>query len=76
MIKVIVVDDHQVVRRGLKQVIAAKRDMQVVGGAENARGAIRVIRYPADCGWKFISLADLEKIAYAAVILRRKVTTW
>jgi DNA-binding NarL/FixJ family response regulator len=29
MIRVIIVDDHPVVRRGLQQIIAAKQDMQV-----------------------------------------------
>jgi two-component system invasion response regulator UvrY len=47
MIRVITVDDHPVVRRGLKQIIAAEPDMQVVGEAENAREAIRVIRETA-----------------------------
>ena len=47
MIIVITVDDHPVVRRGLKQIIAAEQDMQVVGEAENAREAIRVIRQTA-----------------------------
>ena len=44
MIRVIIVDDHPVVRRGLKQIIAAEQDMQVVGEGENAREALRVIR--------------------------------
>jgi two-component system invasion response regulator UvrY len=44
MIRVIIVDDHPVVRRGLKQIIAAEQGMQVVGEAENAQEAIRVIR--------------------------------
>lgn len=47
MIRVIIVDDHPVVRRGLKQIIAAEQDMQVVGEAENARKAISVIRQTA-----------------------------
>src|SRR3972149_3011014 len=47
MIRVIIVDDHPVVRRGLKQIIAAEQDMQVVGEAETAREAIRVIRQTA-----------------------------
>jgi two-component system invasion response regulator UvrY len=47
MIRVITVDDHPVVRRGLKQIIAAEPDMQVVGEAENAREGIRVIRETA-----------------------------
>jgi two-component system invasion response regulator UvrY len=44
MIRVIIVDDHPVVRRGLRQIIAAEQDMQVVGEAENAKEGIRVIR--------------------------------
>jgi two-component system invasion response regulator UvrY len=44
MIRVIVVDDHPVVRRGLKQIIDAEADMRVVAEAENAREAISVIR--------------------------------
>jgi two-component system invasion response regulator UvrY len=44
MIRVITVDDHPVVRRGLKQIIAADQDMQVVDEAEDAREALRVIR--------------------------------
>jgi len=44
MISVIIIDDHPVVRRDLKQIIAAEQEMQVVGEAENAREAIRVIR--------------------------------
>jgi two-component system invasion response regulator UvrY len=47
MIRVIVVDDHPVVRRGLKQIIAAEQDMQVAGEAENAREALCVIRRTA-----------------------------
>ena len=47
MIRVIIVDDHPVVRRGLKQIIAAEQEMQVVGEAEKAREALRVIRQTA-----------------------------
>jgi two-component system invasion response regulator UvrY len=47
MIRVIIVDDHPVVRRGLKQIIAAEQGMQIVGEAENAGEAIRVIRQTA-----------------------------
>ncbi|MGA9109803.1 MAG: response regulator [Smithella sp.] len=43
MIRVIIVDDHPVVRRGLKQIIEEEPDMQVVNQAGNARDAISVI---------------------------------
>jgi len=47
MIRVIAVDDHPIVRHGLKRIIAAERDMEVVGEAENAREALRVVRRTA-----------------------------
>ena len=59
MIRVIIVDDHPVVRRGLKQIIAAEQEMHVVGEAENAREAIRVIRQtPCDAVVLDITLPD------------------
>lgn len=44
MIRVITVDDHAVVRRGLKQIIEEESDMKVVNEAGNGRDAISVIR--------------------------------
>lgn len=47
MIRVITVDDHAVVRRGLKQIIEEESDMKVVNEAGNGRYAISVIRQTA-----------------------------
>ncbi|KQC08291.1 MAG: LuxR family transcriptional regulator [Smithella sp. SDB] len=47
MIRVITVDDHAVVRRGLKQIIEEESDMQVVNEAGNGRDAISIIRRTA-----------------------------
>jgi two-component system invasion response regulator UvrY len=47
MIRVIIVDDHPVVRRGLKQIIGAEPNMRVVGEAQFAREAIQLIRRTA-----------------------------
>jgi two-component system invasion response regulator UvrY len=44
MIKVIIVDDHPVVRRGLKQIIEYEPDMQVVGEAKNAGECFSLVR--------------------------------
>jgi two-component system invasion response regulator UvrY len=44
MIKVIIVDDHPVVRRGLKQIIEDEPDMQVVGEATNAGDCFSLVR--------------------------------
>jgi two-component system, NarL family, invasion response regulator UvrY len=48
MIKVIVVDDHPVVRRGLKQIIEDEPDMEVAGEAKNAEECISLVR-KTDC---------------------------
>jgi two-component system invasion response regulator UvrY len=47
MIRVIIVDDHPVVRQGLKQIIGTEQDLQLVGEAETAREALSVIRRTA-----------------------------
>lgn len=44
MIKIIIVDDHPVVRRGLAKIIDEEPDMKVVGEAENALTAFQIIR--------------------------------
>jgi two-component system invasion response regulator UvrY len=44
MIKVIVVDDHPVVRRGLKQIIEDEPDMKVAGEAKNAGECFSLVR--------------------------------
>ncbi len=48
MIKVIVVDDHPVVRRGLKQIIEDEPDMEVAGEAKNAGECFSLVR-KTDC---------------------------
>src|SRR3972149_7275734 len=59
MIRVIIVDAHPVVRRGLKQIVAAEQDMQVVGEAENAREALHVLRQtPCDAVVLDITMPD------------------
>ena len=43
MIRVVIVDDHAVVRSGLEQLLAAETDIEVVGTASNGREALTVI---------------------------------
>ena len=40
MIRIVVVDDHAVVRSGLRLLLEAEEDMKVVGDAGNARDAV------------------------------------
>jgi two-component system invasion response regulator UvrY len=48
MINIIIVDDHPIVRRGLKQILLEQPDMKVVGEAGNAQEAFTIIR-ATDC---------------------------
>ncbi len=44
MLKIIIADDHQVVRRGLAFTIDAERDMRVVADAQNGAGVLALIK--------------------------------
>lgn len=44
MIRVLIVDDHAIVRRGLRQILAETRDIAVTGEAETGFGAIKIAR--------------------------------
>ena len=43
MIRIVVVDDHPVVRHGLVSMLGYEKDLQVVGEAANGQDAVRVI---------------------------------
>lgn len=43
MIKILIVDDHPIVRRGLKQIVAEESDMIVAGEAQNAKEVLELI---------------------------------
>ena len=44
MIKILIADDHAVVRRGLKQIVSEQPDMTVDGEAENPRQVLDLVR--------------------------------
>ena len=44
MIKILIADDHPVVRKGLKEIIEEAPDMIVVGEASNGGGSFRVCK--------------------------------
>jgi two-component system invasion response regulator UvrY len=75
MVRVIIVDDHPVVRRGLKQIIAAERDMQVVGEAENAREALHIVcRTSCDVVVLDITLPDASGLEVLIQLKRDRPT--
>ena len=44
MIRIVVADDHAVVRRGLKEIVAAEPDMVIGGEASNAQELLDLVR--------------------------------
>lgn len=47
MIKVLIADDHAILRRGLRQIISETDDLTVVGEAENSAQAVKFVRESA-----------------------------
>jgi len=63
MIRVVIVDDHAILRRGLTQIITESGDMQVVGEADASAPALRLLRdTPCDVVLLDISLPDRNGI--------------
>ena len=63
MIRVLIVDDHAIVRRGLKQILAETRDIEVAGEAGTGFQAIKIARQDAfDVVLLDISLPDKNGI--------------
>ncbi len=44
MIKILIADDHAIVREGLKQIVAEEKDMLVAGEAENANEMFELLK--------------------------------
>src|SRR2546430_14384775 len=42
--RILIADDHAVVRRGLKEILASEHDMDVVGEAKNGDEALELVR--------------------------------
>ena len=63
MIRVAIVDDHAILRRGLNQIITESGEMEMVGEAENSAQAMRLLRdKPCDVVLLDISLPDRNGI--------------
>lgn len=70
-IRVIIVDDHAILRSGIKQILLASGDIEVVGEAENAAQAIKCARdVKADVMLLDISLPDKTGIEALKLIKR------
>ena len=68
MIRLLIVDDHDVVRMGLKQVFSGRVDMEVTGEARTGEEAIALVRStPFDVALVDLSLSDMSEMAVLIV---------
>jgi DNA-binding NarL/FixJ family response regulator len=76
VIRVVLADDHAVVRTGLKAVLAAARDIEVVGEAANGSEAIELVRqlHP-DVVIMDLTMAGMDGRAATKVIVEEESAT-
>jgi DNA-binding NarL/FixJ family response regulator len=69
-IKILLVDDHQLIRDGLRALITGEKDMKVVAEAENGREAIALVKQQdPDIVVMDINMPDLNGIDASKIIL-------
>jgi DNA-binding NarL/FixJ family response regulator len=72
VIRVVVADDHNLVRAGLEQLLDGADDVEVVGTASGGRRAVElVLDRDADVVLMDLSMPDLDGIAATAELVRR-----
>jgi len=73
MIKVMIADDHAILRRGLRQIIDETTDMAVIGEAENSAETLKFIReHPIDVLLLDISMPDRNGIDTLKLIKKER----
>jgi DNA-binding NarL/FixJ family response regulator len=72
MIRVVLADDHAVVRAGLKAVLSAARDIEVVAEAKNGRVAVNLVeRFKPDVVVMDLSMPELDGTAATKEIIEK-----
>jgi DNA-binding NarL/FixJ family response regulator len=72
MIRVVLADDHAVVRAGLKAVLSAARDIEVVAEAKNGREAVSLVeRFKPDVVVMDLSMPELDGTAATKEIIEK-----
>ena len=75
-IRVILADDHLVVRAGLKALLAANRDIEVVGEAANGREAIALVeRLKPDVAVLDLDMPVMDGVAATKELVKRQAST-
>ena len=74
VIKVILADDHAVVRAGVKAVLGAAKDIQVIGEASNGREAIALAeRVHPDVIVMDLSMGEMDGITATQEMIEKKI---
>ncbi len=74
VIKVILADDHAVVRAGVKAVLSAAKDIQVIGEASNGREAIALAeRVHPDVIVMDLSMGEMDGITATQEMVEKKI---
>ena len=74
LIKVILADDHAVVRAGVKAVLSAAKDIQVVGEATNGREAVSLAeRVDPDVIVMDLSMGEMDGITATQEMVTKKI---
>lgn len=69
MIKILITDDHHLIRKNLRLLLQSKSDLQVVGEAENGRDAVRkVLEHCPDVVLMDISMPQMDGIEATRLI--------
>ncbi len=76
IIRVVLADDHAVVRAGVKAVLSSAKDIQVIGEGTNGREAINLVeRLKPDVLVMDLSMGEMDGISATKEILEKKLLT-
>ena len=69
MIKIVLADDHEIVRNGIKQLLQSESDIQVVGEASNGKESIqKVFELKPDILISDISMPEMDGITLLKIL--------
>src|SRR5438477_10868426 len=72
VIRVVLADDHAVVRAGLKAVLSAARDIEVIGEAKNGREAVALAeRFKPDVVIMDLSMPEMDGTTAIKAIVQK-----
>lgn len=76
LIKVVLVDDHAVVRAGVKAVLGSAKDIQVIGEASNGRDGVAMVeRLNPDVVVMDLSMGEMDGIAATKDLVAKETRT-